>query len=140
MVKQVVRRSSGGVKRKKIGKITNTSFNIGYPHTILLTSSGKLVPDYFVFSSVVYVSICISQGLVVQCSIAFEEPRQTCGRLFCIVESVCICMFKYLYLYLYFIQCSVASDELDQLVTDDFNCGFHCQAGSLGSATTIIIF
>ena len=80
MVKQVVRRSSGGVKRKKIGKITNTSFNIGYPHTILLTSSGKLVPDFFVFSSVVYVSICISQGLVVQCSIAFEEPRQTCDR------------------------------------------------------------
>ena len=54
MVKQVVRRSSGGVKRKKIGKITNTSFNIGYPHTILLMSSGKLVPDYFVFSSVVF--------------------------------------------------------------------------------------
>ena len=129
--------ASGGVKRKKIGKITNTSFNIGYPHTILLTSSGKLVPDYFVFSSVV--SICISQGLVVQCSIAFEELRQTCDRLFCIVESVCICMFKYMYLYLYFVQFSVASDELDQLVTDDFNCGFHWQAGSLMSATTIII-
>ena len=59
MVKQVVRRSSGGVKRKKIGKITNTSFNIGYPHTILLTSSGKLVPDYFVFSSVVYVFVFV---------------------------------------------------------------------------------
>ena len=80
MVKQVVRPSSGGVKRKKIGKITNTSFNIGYPHTILLTSSGKLVPDYFVSFSVVYVSICISQRLVVQCSIAVEEPQQTCDR------------------------------------------------------------
>ena len=53
--------------------------------------------------------------------------------------GVCICICKYLYLYLYFIQCSVASDELDQLVTDDFNCGFYWQAGSLMSATTIII-
>ena len=35
MVKQVVRPSSGGTKRGKIGKITNTSFNIGHPHTIL---------------------------------------------------------------------------------------------------------
>ena len=80
MVKQVVRPSSGGVKHGKIGKITNTSFYIGYPHIILFASSGKLVSDYVVFSSVVYVNNCISQSLVVQCSIAFEEPCQTCDR------------------------------------------------------------